>query len=74
VQKDTEKVNDPSYRFQQKRMILKTEGEAVKTPFATTDTVRLDVNTIERLKSTTGLCQSWTDVINLLLDSYHNSK
>jgi hypothetical protein len=50
-----------------------TEGPLISTAFVTTDTIRLKVETIERLRSAAGLGKSWDDVIIDLLDTCRNN-
>jgi hypothetical protein len=49
-----------------------TEGPTIKTAFVTTDTIRLDIRTIEALQKLADLGSSWDDVILKLLNSYYN--
>jgi hypothetical protein len=71
------KLHDPSFKLQERKQLqkqlLQTEDERMKTKFAETDTIRLDLNTIERLIEAGGMGQSWSDVINRLLDRYYNN-
>jgi hypothetical protein len=67
----TKKLRDPSFKLQERKQLqkqlLQTEDERMKK-FAETDTIRLDLNTIERLIEAEGMGQSWSNVINRLLD------
>jgi hypothetical protein len=55
------------------KQLLRTEGATIKTEFATTDSIRLQVNTIERLKMAAGRGNmSFDDIINKLLDAFYN--
>ncbi|MDQ3885014.1 MAG: antitoxin VapB family protein [Thermoproteota archaeon] len=56
------------------RLPPQTDGPLISTAFITTDTIRLKVETIERLRSAAGLGKSWDDVIIDLLDTYCNNK
>ena len=47
-----------------------TQFAESRTKFAETDTIRLNLNTIERLIEVEGMGQSWSNVINCLLDRY----
>ena len=55
------------------RLPPQTDGPLISTAFITTDTIRLKVETIERLRSAAGLGKSWDDVIIDLLDTYCNN-
>jgi hypothetical protein len=60
----------PDYK---KLLPPQTEGPVIRTAFVTTDTIRLKVETIERLQELAGLGSSWDDVILKLLDYYYNN-
>jgi hypothetical protein len=65
-------AENPNYASDYK-MPPQTEGPMISTAFITTDTIRLKVETIERLRSAAGLSKSWDDVITDLLDTYCNN-
>jgi hypothetical protein len=64
---------NPNYASEY-RLPPQTDGPLISTAFITTDTIRLKVETIERLRSAAGLGKSWDDVIIDLLDTYCNNK
>jgi hypothetical protein len=49
------------------------EGPIIKTAFVTTNTIRLKVETIERLQKLADLGSSWDHVISKLVDCYDNN-
>jgi hypothetical protein len=51
---------------------IMTEDERIKTAIAHTDTIRLTLHTIERVKMAASHGQTWDDVINNLLDVYYD--
>jgi hypothetical protein len=67
---------DPKFKAQEKkRRLLMTEDERIKTALAHTDTIRLSVSTIERLKMVAGnYPNTWDEVINQILDVYYNDE
>jgi len=65
--------NPPPPDYYKKLLPPQTEGPVIRTAFVTTDTIRLKVETIERLQELAGLGSSWDDVINRLLESYYNN-
>ena len=69
AERDAENPNYPS----DYKLPPQTEGPLISTAFITTDTIRLKVETIERLRSAAGLGKSWDDVIIDLLDKFCNN-
>jgi hypothetical protein len=70
-----ENINNPLPPDYKKLLLPpQTEGPVIRTAFVTTDTIRLKVETIERLQELAGLGSSWDDVILKLLDFYYNNK
>jgi hypothetical protein len=65
-------AENPNYASEYK-LPPQTEGPMISTAFITTDTIRLKVETIERLRSAAGLGKSWDDAIIELLDRYCNN-
>jgi hypothetical protein len=57
-----------------KKLPPQTDGPAIRTAFVTTDTIRLKIETIERVRELAGLGSSWDDVILKLLDCYYTNK
>jgi hypothetical protein len=52
-----------------------TEDERIKTAPAQTDTIRLTLHTVERLKMVgANRANSWDEVINRVLDVYYEEK
>jgi hypothetical protein len=68
-ERNAENANYPS----DYKLPPQTEGPLISTAFITTDTIRLKVETIERLRSAAGLGKSWDDVIIDLLDTCRNN-
>jgi hypothetical protein len=68
-----ENINNPLPDYK-KLLPPQTEGPVTRTAFVTTDTIRLKLETIERLQELAGLGSSWDDVILKLLDYYYNNK
>jgi hypothetical protein len=63
------------FKAGEKKRLLMTEDEAIKTALAHTDTIRLSIATIERLKNAAGnYPHTWDDVINRILDVYYNDE
>ena len=69
-----ENINNPLPDYKKLLVPPQTEGPVIRTAFVTTDTIRLKVETIERLQELAGLGSSWDDVILKLLDYYYNNK
>jgi hypothetical protein len=65
-------LKDPKFKAAEKKRLLMTEDERIKTAIAHTDTIRLTLHTIERVKMAASHGQTWDDVINNLLDVYYD--
>jgi hypothetical protein len=73
TERAAENISNPPPDY--KKLPPQTEGPVIRTAFVTTDTIRLKVETIERLQELAGLgSSSWDDVILKLLDYYYNNK
>jgi hypothetical protein len=70
------RLKDPSFKCQERKqlqkLLLTTEGKRIKTGFAETDTIRISVQTIERLKEGASVNESFDGIINKLLDAFYN--
>jgi hypothetical protein len=74
TERAAENISNPPPDYKKLLLPPQTEGPVIRTAFVTTDTIRLKVETIERLQELAGLGLSWDDVILKLLDYYYNNK
>jgi hypothetical protein len=75
TERAAENISNPPPPDYKKHLPPQTDGPVIRTAFVTTDTIRLKVETIERLQELAGLgSSSWDDVILKLLDCYYNNK
>jgi hypothetical protein len=62
-------------RLRKEKKLLMTEEEKIKSAVAHTDTIRLTLDTIERLKMVAGSHpKTWDQVLNEILDVYYDAE
>ena len=62
-------------RLRKEKKLLMTDEEKIKSALAHTETIRLTLDTIERLKIVAGShSKTWEEVLNGILDVYYDAK